>query len=163
MFRNNLVGFYWCPWTLWATAKLNPQISLRRVPDILYPIFCFQQAFWLNIRHSMSPLKNIYIFRRIFLRQKLKNRAKIEKSVKIKNWQMNFFGFFSVSLVKMIRNIPLDFQNSENWFLVHSRWLELGYGPKIHQKWAKNGYFQNFEKSFKNYRYCLKETWKVLY
>ena len=80
--------------SLWVAAKLNPQISPRRVPDILYPIFCFQQAFWLNIRHSMSPLKNIYIFRRIFLRQKLKNRAKIEKSVKIKNWQMNFFGFF---------------------------------------------------------------------
>ena len=80
--------------TLWGTAKLNPQISPRRVRDMLYPIFCFQQAFWLNIRHSMSPLKNIYIFRRIFLRQKLKNRAKIEKSVKIKNWQMNFFGFF---------------------------------------------------------------------
>ena len=79
---------------LWVAAKLNPQISPRRVLDILYPIFCFQQAFWLNIRHSMSPLKNIYIFRRIFLRQKLKNRAKIEKSVKIKNWQMNFFGFF---------------------------------------------------------------------
>ena len=70
-----------------------------------------------------------------------------------------FFGFFSVSLVKMIRNNPLDFQNRENWFLVHSRWLKLGYGTKIGQKWAKNGYFQNF----KNYRYCLKETWKVLY
>ena len=63
----------------------------------------------------------------------------------------------------MIRNDPLDFQNGENWFLVHSRWLKLGYGPKIGQKWAKNGYFQNSEKSFKNYRYCLKETWKVLY
>ena len=88
---------------------------------------------------------------------KLKNQSKS----KIDKWI--FLDFFSVSLVKMIRNIPLDFQNSENWFLVHSRWLELGYGPKIHQKWAKNGYFQNFEKSFKNYRYCLKETWKVLY
>ena len=47
--------------------------------------------------------------------------------------------------------------------MAHSRGLKLGYGPKIGQKWAKNGYFQNFEKSFKNYRYCLKETWKVLY
>ena len=88
------VNFYKVVATLWVAAKLNPQISPQRVPDILYQIFCFQQAFWLNIRHSMSPLKNIYIFRRIFLRQKLKNRAKIEKSVKIKNWQMNFFGFF---------------------------------------------------------------------
>jgi hypothetical protein len=87
----------------------------------------------------------------------LKNQSKS----KIDKWI--FLDFFSVSLVKMIRNIPLDFQNSENWFLVHSRWLKLGYGPKIGQKWAKNGYFQNFEKSFKNYRYCLKETWKVLY
>ena len=47
--------------------------------------------------------------------------------------------------------------------MVHFRWLKLGYSPKIGQKWAKNGYFQNFEKSFKNYRYCLRETWKVLY
>ena len=88
---------------------------------------------------------------------KLKNQSKS----KIDKWI--FLDFFSVSLVKMIRNDPLDFQNGENWFLVHSRWLKLGYGPKIGQKWAKNGYFQNFEKTFKNYRYCLKETWKVLY
>ena len=47
--------------------------------------------------------------------------------------------------------------------MVHFRWLKLGYSPKIGQKWAKNGDFKNFEKSFKNYRYCLKETWNVLY
>ena len=52
--------------TLWGTAKLNPQILPRRVQDILYPIFCFQLAFWLNIRHSMSPLNNIYDFWWIF-------------------------------------------------------------------------------------------------
>ena len=77
--------------------------------------------------------------------------------------ERNFLDFFSFSLVQMIRNNPLDFQNSENWFLVHSRWLKLGYGPKIGQKWAINGYFQNFKKSIKNHRYCLKETWNVLY
>ena len=73
----------------------------------------------------------------------MKNQSKS----KIDKWI--FLDFFSVSLVKMIRNNPLDFQKSENWFLVHSRWLKLGYGPKIGQKWAKNGYFQNFEKPSK--------------
>ena len=82
--------------TLWVAAKLNPQISPQRVPDILYQIFCFQQAFWLNIRHSMSPFKNIYISRRIFLHWKLKNRVEIKKSVKIKNSRMKFFGFFFI-------------------------------------------------------------------
>ena len=82
--------------TLWVAAKLNPQISPQRVLGMFYPIFCFQQTFWLNIRQSMSPLNNIYIFRRIFLRQKLKNRVKIKKSVKIKNWQTKFFGFFFI-------------------------------------------------------------------
>ena len=72
----------------------TPQISPRRVLDMFYPIFCFQQTFWLNIRQSMSPLNNIYIFRRIFLHWKLKNRVEIKKSVKIKNWRMNFYGFF---------------------------------------------------------------------
>ena len=101
--------------SLWVAAKFNPQIFPRRVPDILYPIFCFQQAFWLNIRHSMSPLKNIYIFRRIFLHQKLKNRAKIEKSVKIKNWQMNFFGFF----------FSFFHQNDKEWPPWLPKWWKL--------------------------------------
>ena len=121
--RHNEYFFPSCPCpvcvyiciSLWATAKLNPQISPRRVLDILYPIFCFQQAFWLNIRHSMSPLKNIYIFRRIFLRQKLKNRAKIEKSVKIKNWQMNFFGFF----------FSFFHQNDKEWPPWLPKWWKL--------------------------------------
>ena len=63
----------------------------------------------------------------------------------------------------MIRNNPLDFQKNENGVLVPSTWLKLGYGPKIGQKWAINGYFQNFKKSIKNHRYGLKETWNVLY
>ena len=83
-------------YSLWVAVKLNPKISPRRVLDMLYPIFCFQQAFWLNIRQSMSPLNNIYISRRIFLRRKLKNRVKIKKSVKIKNWGMKFFGFYFI-------------------------------------------------------------------
>ena len=82
--------------TLWVAAKLNPQISPRRVLDMFYPMFCFQQTFWLNIRQSMSPLNNIYISRRIFLHWKLKNRVKIKESVKIKNWRRKFFGFFFI-------------------------------------------------------------------
>ena len=91
LFYFQLVGFnflgkiQWKIILLLSWHQLNSQFLPRRVLDMFYPIFCFQQTFWLNIRHSMSPLNNIYIFRRIFLHQKLKNRAKIEKSVKIKN------------------------------------------------------------------------------
>ena len=74
----------------------------------------------------------------------MKNQSKS----KIDKWI--FLDFFSVSLVKMIRNIPLDFQNSENWFLVHSRWLKLGYGPKIGLKLAKNGLKMAIFKTLKN-------------
>ena len=77
-----------------SCSKTQPQIFPWRVLVIFYPIFCFQQAFWLNIRQSMSPLNNIYISRRIFLHWKLKNRVKIKESVKIKNWRRKFFGFF---------------------------------------------------------------------
>ena len=63
--RFNL-GFKIKDFTLWVAAKLNQQISPRRVLDMFYPISCFQQAFWLNVRHSMSPLNNIYDFWWIF-------------------------------------------------------------------------------------------------
>ena len=78
-------------------------------------------------------------------------------------WKQKIGYKMSGTLRGEIWGLSFAVAHSENWFLVHSRLLKLGYGPKIGQKWAKNGYFQNFEKSFKNYRYCLKETWKVLY
>ena len=88
--------------TLWVAAKYNPQVfTPKGFLDIFYPIFCFQQVFWLNESFSMSSFNNIYIFRRILFSWNLKNRAKIEKSAKIKNCPIFSF-FFSFSLGQLM-------------------------------------------------------------